>query len=237
MEWYIGCSGFYYKEWKNIFYPKGLPESKWFEYYCQHFNTLELNVTFYRFPSLQLLQGWHRRSPGQFLFTAKVPRLITHQKQFKEAHEELSSFYKLLRFGLKEKLGCVLFQLPPQFRYSGERLEQIINHLDLSFTNVIEFRHASWWREEVLEQLQEYKIVFCGVSYPALPNEPVAVQPAAYYRFHGVPHLYHSPYEKTFMEKIVREVKAADVPAAYLYFNNTASGAALKNAEEVKEMV
>src|ERR1044072_2743501 len=81
-KWWIGCSGFYYREWREAFYPQGLPQRKWFEFYCESFNTVELNVTFYRFPKLEDLQGWYHRSPDDFRFTVKAPRLITHYKRF-----------------------------------------------------------------------------------------------------------------------------------------------------------
>lgn len=237
LQWYIGCSGFHYKEWKNTFYPKGVGESKWFEYYCRHFNTLELNVTFYRFPQLSMLESWYRRSPEEFLFAVKVPRTVTHIKQFKDAHTELNDFYNLLRHGLKEKLGCVLFQLPPKFHYSEENLEKVLNHMHPTFTNVVEFRHESWWREDVKEKLWMHHVVFCGASYPGLPDELVANDAVAYYRFHGVPKLYYSSYDEGFLENVVQQINGSEkVSKAYLFFNNTAANAALSNARYVQNL-
>ena len=111
-KWLIGCSGFAYKEWKEVFYPQGLPQSRWFEFYTEHFNTLELNVTFYRFPTLKSLQAWYNKAPDGFVFSAKVPRWITHYRKFEETERMMGDFYGLLKDGLKEKTGCVLFQLP-----------------------------------------------------------------------------------------------------------------------------
>jgi len=85
INWWIGCSGFHYKDWKEVFYPSNIPQTKWFEYYCTHFNTIELNVTFYRFPRPEALLKWHDRSPEKFKFSVKAPRLITHYKMFKES--------------------------------------------------------------------------------------------------------------------------------------------------------
>src|SRR5436189_4790855 len=112
MQYYIGCSGFHNKDWKKEFYPAGLPQTKWFEYYCTRFNTLELNTTFYRFPRIEFLQKWYQKSPAGFIFSVKAPRLITHYKQFNETTDLLHDFYSTIREGLKEKLGAVLFQLP-----------------------------------------------------------------------------------------------------------------------------
>src|SRR5215203_3701482 len=102
MQYYIGCSGFYNKDWKEVFYPKGLAQSKWFEFYCNHFNTLELNTTFYRFPRAELLNKWYLKSPADFKFSVKVPRLISHYKQLKEAKSLLEDFYAAIQEGLKE---------------------------------------------------------------------------------------------------------------------------------------
>src|ERR1044072_3068986 len=104
MQCYIGCSGFYNKDWKNTFYPKGLPQNKWFEYYCSHFNTLELNTRFYRFPRVETLQKWYEKSPQNFKISVKEPRLITHYKQLNDTQRLLDDFYAAVVEGLKEKL-------------------------------------------------------------------------------------------------------------------------------------
>ena len=139
INWHIGCSGFHYKHWKGTFYPQDLAQSKWFDYYCQFFNTLELNATFYRFPKLSFLDNWRVKSPADFRFAVKAPRAITHYKKFNDVVDLMSSFYNTARDGLQEKLGCILFQLPPNFHYSEEHLQRIIDNLDSSFLNVVEF--------------------------------------------------------------------------------------------------
>src|SRR3954470_19712801 len=120
IKWHIGCSGFHYKHWKGVFYPEDLPQKKWFEYYCQFFDTLELNVTFYRFPQLSFLQNWHDKTPTKFRFAVKAPKAITHYKKFSGTADMLTDFYTTVRDGLKDKLGCILFQLPPRLSYSEE---------------------------------------------------------------------------------------------------------------------
>lgn len=235
-EWYIGCSGFHYKEWRNVFYPKGLPASGWFGFYCRHFNTIEINNTFYRFPELKNLQNWYDKTPASFVFSIKVPKIITHQKKFEDTRDLLQEFYDVLLNGLQEKLGPVLFQLPPQFSYSPERLHAITAQLDASFTNVIEFRHISWWRKEVTEELSRQRITFCGVSFPGLIDDVIFSSPFVYYRFHGVPKLYHSSYDEGFLENIVHQIREnKEARKAFLYFNNTASAAAIDNARFVQE--
>jgi uncharacterized protein YecE (DUF72 family) len=234
----IGCSGFHYRHWKELFYPKDLPQKKWFEFYCQHFNTVELNTTFYRFPKLSFLEDWYSRSPGDFIFAVKAHRLITHFKQFHNAEQVISDYYSLVREGLKDKLGPVLFQLPPRSAYTGERLERIISNLDPSFENVLECRHVSWWNDHVYDQLGKHGIIFCGMSHPDLPKDVIGNSKSLYYRFHGVPELYKSEYRKSVLQKFVGEVKTyKQVKKAFIYFNNDINGSAVTNARQVQEII
>jgi len=127
VKWWTGCSGFHYKHWKGIFYPEGLAQTRWFGYYTGHFKTLELNVTFYRFPKLSFLETWYNNSPEIFSFSVKAPRAITHYKQFNKAEQLTADFYGTIQEGLKDKLGCVLFQMPPKMSYKEEKLEHHTN--------------------------------------------------------------------------------------------------------------
>lgn len=239
IQWRIGCSGFSYKEWKEEFYPAGLPQRKWFEFYCQHFNTLELNTSFYRYPTVKGLRAWYDQSPEDFVFSAKVPRGVTHYRKLVDTERMLNDFYVLLGEGLADKMGCVLFQMPPQFTYSDERLQALLRQADPGFKNAVEFRHESWWREDVKQALQAAGIVFCGVSFPKISfDEAVVNDPTCYYRFHGVPRLFYSEYDQSFIEKIFSQLSShAELRTAYIYFNNTASTAALHNAAYFQELV
>ncbi|NML21086.1 DUF72 domain-containing protein [Pseudoflavitalea sp. G-6-1-2] len=231
IQWRIGCSGFHYREWKHIFYPPETPQRKWFDYYCTRFNTLELNYTFYRFPQVALLENWHQESPEKFNFSIKAPRLITHFKQFKDVRPLLDDFYNVAKEGLKEKLGPILFQFHPKTVYSPELLEEILDQLDTSLTNVLEFRDVSWWRPDVYQSLSSRNVSFCGVSHPKLPDEPVMNTPLVYYRFHGVPILYKSEYPTEFLDTISDTIGSnEEVRDVYLYFNNTTKGHAIQNA-------
>jgi len=238
-NWHIGCSGFHYKEWKEEFYPKGLPQKKWFDYYSQQFNTLELNVTFYRFPTLKSLKIWYDKAPEGFDFSSKVPRFITHFRKFEETERMLDDFYGLLKEGLDDKLGSVLFQLPPQLAFSKDKLEKIISQMNPGFNNVIEFRNESWWRKDVQSILKKNNISFCGVSFPKISHDDVVINNSlCYYRFHGVPKLFYSEYEKPFLEKIFNQINQnKKVTRAYIYFNNTASLAALHNARYFQQLI
>jgi uncharacterized protein YecE (DUF72 family) len=235
--WYIGCSGFYYKNWKGVFYPEKLPQRKWFDYYCLHFNTLELNVTFYRFPQLSFLQNWYAKSPDHFRFAVKAPRIITHYKKFNNTKELMADFYSVISEGLAHKLGCVLFQLPPNLIYSEDLLNKIISSLDETFLNVVEFRHESWWRKDVYDQLAQHHISFCGMSHPTLPKDIVANTKHLYYRMHGDRELYASSYSDEQLNDLAGEIKKSHlVKEVYVYFNNDIHVHAIGNAKYLQKI-
>jgi uncharacterized protein YecE (DUF72 family) len=237
-QWFTGCSGFHYKDWKEVFYPKEIPQTKWFEYYCRHFNTIELNVTFYRFPRPEALQSWYNRSPWDFKFSVKAPQLITHFKIFKECERMLGDFYASVYEGLHEKLGCVLFQMPSRITYSQEVLERIIENLNPSFDNVVEFRDITWWNKKVYMQLSKYNISFCGVSHSKLPDDVIKNTFILYYRFHGVPTLYKSEYDYEFIENVAGKIKSSGkFKEAYIYFNNTWGTGGINNAGQMQEIL
>jgi uncharacterized protein YecE (DUF72 family) len=236
-KWWIGCSGFYYKSWKETFYPKEIPQRQWFEYYCETFNSLELNVTFYQFPRVVDLEQWYKRSPDNFRFTVKAPRLITHYKKFHNARRELHDFYGAVSKGLQDKLGSILFQLHPAIEFSEPKLEQILANIDPFFVNVIEFRHASWWRRDVIKALEHANVTFCSISYPDLPDDILKTSESMYYRFHGVPKLYLSSYSEEQLVSVVNQIKKKrGVEDVFTYFNNDIEVAAVRNAKTVQRL-
>jgi uncharacterized protein YecE (DUF72 family) len=236
-EWKIGCSGYQYAEWKRIFYPDEIAQRKWFEFYCEHFNSIELNTTFYRFPKIDHLKSWYNRSPANFTFAVKAPRLITHYKRLNEAQDALRNFYDIVREGLREKLGFVLFQFPSSFVFEEHRLERIVNLMNHDTKNVVEFRHKSWWNENVFSIFSENKITFSGMSHPELPDQVIKTTDTVYYRFHGVPHLYSSKYDTETLERVVNGIQSQrQLNDAFIFFNNTAEGAAVVNGKEFMEL-
>lgn len=238
MQYYIGCSGFYNKDWKEVFYPKGLAQAKWFEFYCTQFNALELNTTFYRFPTVEMLSKWYDKSPANFKFSVKAPRLITHYKQFNETESLLNDFYSTVEEGLKEKLGTILFQLPARIIYTDEMLQRIIQQLSKSFINVIEFRDAGWWNGNIFSTLAENKISFSGISIKNLQTEIISNTSTVYYRFHGIKKLYFSEYERKTIEAFATELKhQSNITSAYIFFNNTATIAAINNARQLQNIL
>lgn len=232
-EMQIGCSSFNNRFWKGIFYPEDLAASKWFEFYCQYFSTYEFNGSFYKFPTIRIFENWYRKAPDKFTFSVKAPKEITHFKKFVDCETLLKEFYEVCQLGLKEKLGAVLFQFPPSYRYSPENLDLIVRNLNPDFKNVIEFRNESWWIPEVWDAFVANNITFCSVSHPQLPQTIFTQFPLTYVRFHGVPKLFYSSYSTKELLEIKSEVNSK---SGFVYFNNTASEAGIQNALEFCEL-
>ena len=231
-----GCCSYYNRQWQGIFYPEGMPSKEWFAYYCTQFNTYELNASFYKFPTTKTLQTWYKKSPDGFVYSIKAPKLITHTKKFVACEAELTEFYQACEAGLKNKLGCVLFQLPPSFHYTAERLALILASVNPDFSNVIEFRNASWWTDAVYSAFRQHKLIFCSVNYPKLPTDIIGTTKTAYVRLHGNPRLFYSEYSDAELDAVMLQLAAHKFKQAFVYFNNTASTAGILNALSIKRL-
>ncbi|MEO7048578.1 MAG: DUF72 domain-containing protein [Ferruginibacter sp.] len=222
----------------GFFYPEELPNTKWLEYYAHHFDTVELNATFYKFPGVIFLKNLYKRTPPGFCFVVKAPKLITHTNRFANSEKIISDFYKVVKNGLQEKLGAVLFQCPPSFSYTEQHLKLVMACMDTSFLNIVEFRHKSWWNKTVYKKLGDANITFCGVSYPGLPDDVIINTASPYFRFHGVPKLYYSMYDEAYLRHVANTfLKNKKVKQGFFLFNNTATRAALENASLLQEYV
>ena len=236
-KFHIGCSGWSYKAWAGKFYPPDLKPGEWLAYYAQHFNTVEVNMSFYRFPFKNMLKGWYERTPKGFLFTLKANRMITHVKKLKGTEKLLDSFYSLADL-LKEKLACILFQMPPSLRKDKhiKTLEEFLKTLSPDHINVIEFRHKSWFCQEVYDLLSHHGAIFCILSAPDLPSDAVKTGRSAYIRFHGADSWYDYHYTQEELSKWAEEIKKLKVDTS-AYFNNDVNAYAPANALELAEML
>lgn len=230
----IGCSSFNNRFWKGIFYPDNLSVGEWFKFYCQYFSTYEFNGSFYNFPTVRIFENWYKKTPENFIFSVKAPKEITHLKKFVDCQDRINEFYNVCKTGFREKLGCILFQFPPSYQFSTEKLQNIINTLDLEFKNVIEFRHESWWNEEVWTAFKKNNITFCSVSHPQLPDTIFTDFTLIYIRLHGKSKLFYSSYSP---EELLYIKNAINLKSGFLYFNNTASEAGILNALALKHML
>ena len=239
----IGTSGYNYPHWWNgIFYPADLPQRKWLEFYAEHFDTVELNVSFYRLPSKEAFQNWYKRTPNRFSFGLKGSRFITHIKRLKECREPLSLLLEHAS-PLKEKLGVVLWQLPPRFRFQKERLEEfcvLLSTLPRSklIRHAFEFRDESWFCREAIQILEEFNFALCIAHGSGLPYMETVTSDFIYLRLHGGETLYGSNYSDQELKEWAAKIKGWEKrgKAAFVYFNNDAYGFAIKNALTLKKL-
>ncbi|RLI37335.1 hypothetical protein DRO66_04045 [Candidatus Bathyarchaeota archaeon] len=240
----FGTSGWSYKEWVGPFYDK---VSKMFSHYKRFFNTAEINSTFYVYPSRSIIYGLNRTAPKDFIFSAKLPRLITHQKRLDpnlKVEKHLLRFLELLNpLKMQGKLGCILIQLPPSFVYEHdiENFEAFLELIPEGYDFVAEFRDHSWMREDTWRLLKKYNVAYCIVDEPLLPPEVHLTADFAYFRWHGrgTRPWYDYHYSEEELEEWVPRVEGARdrVDRIYGYFNNHYHGYAVENCIEILEML
>jgi len=243
-KYFIGTSGYNYEHWQEgIFYPKGWPKNRLLEYYSKFFNSVELNVTFYRLPSRKVFEAWYRKTPQDFKFVIKGSRFITHIKRLKDCKDALENFLENAK-GLKEKLICILWQLPPSLKMDLERLKYFIalllkEKIAKNILHSIEFRHESWFNNKVYKILKDYNINLCIADSPRWPIREILTSDFIYLRFHGGKVLYGSEYSEK--ELIIWSNKAKNwlkgKKVLFSFFNNDAYGFAVKNALRFKELL
>lgn len=231
----IGCSGFNYRDWKENFYLPDLPQKKWLEYYCAVFNTVELNVTFYRLPLAKTFDKWHNETPEDFVFSLKGSRFITHIKRLLEPEESLELFFeRALR--LKEKLKVVLWQFSPGFKIDIERLQNFIKLLKkYHLRNTFEFRHESWITEKVIDLCKEHNVSICMADWPEFIDDLPVTSDFVYIRRHGKKGSYATCYSKAELKADAKRIKnyLEDGMDVFIYFNNDYHGYAPRNAKEL----
>jgi uncharacterized protein YecE (DUF72 family) len=234
----VGTSGWYYDHWKEVFYPAGLVKGKWFEHYAQHFDTVEVNNTFYHLPKEQTIQRWHEIAPKGFLYAVKANRYITHIKKLKDTSEPLERFFERVNL-LKGRLGPVLYQLPPGLHKDLDLLGHFIKLLPKRKTAVFEFRHKSWYENDTFELLRKLGVAFCIHDMPGNESPREITGDAIYIRFHGTAGRYAGNYSQSALQNWATWLKdqAKSARAIYAYFNNDIHGHAIKNAKQLREQL
>ncbi|MBW1740927.1 MAG: DUF72 domain-containing protein [Deltaproteobacteria bacterium] len=232
----IGTSGWSYPHWQERFYPADWPKSRWLEYYTEHFDTVELNATFYQLPKPKTFENWKARTPDHFLWALKANKYITHTKRLKKPDEPLERFYTAAS-GLKEKLGPILFQLPPSLSFDEREFEAFCQSLDPYQRHTLEVRHPSWINDRLFAILKKYNLAFCIADTAGrYPYYEVVTADFVYIRLHGSKKLYASDYSEEELQAWAQKIKewGKDV---YLYFDNDFEGYAVKNAKRLKEIL
>lgn len=236
-HFYCGTSGWNYNHWVDVLYPKGLPSSKWLERYAQEFDTVEINYSFYRLPPKETFESWHRDSPEGFTFAVKASRYLTHMKKLKEPEEPLERLLTRAA-GLGDKIGPILYQLPPGWQFNPERLESFLAMLPRDLRHVFEFRDPSWQTESAFDLLRKYRAGYCIMSSPDLPCNLIATTDYTYIRMHNGGYESEGNYTedglKWWAEHCRRFLDQGDL---YVYFNNDYKGYAVYNARRLKELV
>ncbi|HLC29918.1 MAG TPA: DUF72 domain-containing protein [Dehalococcoidia bacterium] len=238
-RFWIGTSGWHYAHWRGVFYPLELATRDWLSYYAQRFPTVELNASFYREPKKQTWQGWRKAVPEGFRFAVKASRFITHVQRLKESAESLHRFLEGARL-LEEKLGPVLFQLPPGFHCTEEnrqRLEAFLPLLPRDLQHVFEFRHASWFLPTTYDLLRGYNAAFCCFHAVKLDCPLLATADFAYMRFHGPEARYAGDYSGEELRSWALRLRALGegLGDVHVYFNNDYNAYAIGNARTLAE--
>jgi uncharacterized protein YecE (DUF72 family) len=233
---HIGCSGWYYWHWKGKFYPSDIPSSQYFTIYQSHFRTVELNAPFYSWPTVSAVKTWIRQAEPGFVYTIKVCELITHIKRFDDTRLLIEDFSYIGDL-LGTRMGCFLFQLPPSVHYTLDMLHSILSQLNPRYRNVVEFRHKSWWNEEVFSAFKAAGAIFCSCSGPRLPDELIRTSDEIYIRFHGPKQWYRHDYTDDELIVWVKRIRQSGAKTVWAYFNNDRDGYSIKNAKRLSELL
>jgi uncharacterized protein YecE (DUF72 family) len=234
----IGTSGWHYKHWCGTFYDEKLPASKMLAEYLRHFDTVEINNSFYRLPTEDAFRCWRESTPKNFLFAVKGSRFITHMKKLKDPENALENLIPRAE-ELKEKLGPILWQLPPKWAINTERLEEFLAALPKNHRYAIEFRELSWHTEQVYAILKKHNAAFC-IFELAGHHSPLEVTANwTYVRLHGPGGRYQGSYSTEKLREWVRWIDEQRFAGrdVFVYFDNDQAGYAAHNALELKRLL
>ncbi|QIH33995.1 DUF72 domain-containing protein [Sphingobacterium sp. DR205] len=235
---YIGTSGWHYKHWKQTFYPAKLKNDNQLRYFSDIFPTVEINNSFYRLPTDDMFINWYQQVPEDFIFAVKASRFITHVKKLHVDHDTIDQFMQRAAH-LKEKLGPILFQLPPRWHVNTERLYNFLEMLPTDHRFVFEFRDSSWNIPEVYKLLEHYNCAYCIYDLAGYQNPVITTADFVYIRLHGLGNKYQGSYTKnnliSWVEKCTYwQDEGKDI---YFYFDNDQNGYAPHNGQTLMKIL
>lgn len=235
---HIGTSGWNYDHWKGPFYPENMAANKMLEHYTMHFKSVELNNSFYHLPKRETLTRWRELSPVGFSFSAKASRYITHMKKLKDPEASIKRFFERIT-ALEEKLGPILFQLPPHWQFNQQRLLQFLNSLSQDFRYSFEFRDPSWINDDTFELLTRFDAAFCIYDLDGYLAPKEITTDLVYIRLHGPNGPYQGNYHQHALSGWAGAICAwiRQGLSVYCYFDNDESGHAPKNALALQSML
>jgi len=229
MELFVGTSGYSYKEWKGPFYPEDLPDKEMLNYYSSELPAVEINNTFYRLPSAKMLENWQEQVPESFRFVLKASRKITHFKKLKETDEETNYLFKTAAT-LGEQLGVILVQLPPYLRKDIDLLQNFLKLIP-DGKATFEFRHHSWFEEDVFESLRSKN---CALNFSEMGDDSeiklVSTADWGYLRLRRI------DYDDKALKDWVKRIKVQDWQKVYVFFKHEDEGAGPKLARRFLEL-
>jgi len=234
----IGCSGWQYRDWLGNFYPKDLPQARWFEYYATRFDTVEVNSSFYRLPEPETFARWRDGAPEGFVFAVKASRYLTHMKKLKDPAEPLERMFASVR-ALGPRLGPVLYQLPPHWTRDVGRLDAFLDLLPRDVPQAVEFRDPSWYADDTFAVLERHGVSLCLHDMRGSASPRLQVGPFVYVRFHGTGPRYGGAYPDSTLadwSEWLGAQRAGGLPV-YAYFNNDVGGHAPKDAARLLQFM
>ncbi|MDQ4006067.1 MAG: DUF72 domain-containing protein [Actinomycetota bacterium] len=235
MQVHVGTSGWQYADWKERFYPKGLPQREWLPYFSERFPTVEVNNTFYMLPKPETFSGWRERSAEDFVFVVKASRYLTHIRRLRDCKVPLSRFWAGAR-RLGRKLGPVLFQLPPNFPADLDRLESFLHLLPSTMRPAFEFRHPSWDHPDVHRALDRAGVALVLPDRPGTRPSEVVTGGWTYVRFHEG-RRSGPGYPRSKLARYADLMAKMDAREAWVFFNNDPQGAAIRDAFTFTELL
>ena len=233
----IGTSGWHYRHWREIFYPSKLPSAGMLEWYARSFNTVEINNTFYRLPTEDALLRWREIAPAGFIFAVKGSRFITHIKRLRDPESAIALFFSRVEL-LREKLGPILFQLPPNWSADVERLQEFLAALPHVHRYCVEFRDFSWYTPAIYDLLRQYNVALCVHDWRDTKWPMELTADFTYIRFHGPSGRYHGNYSQKKLKEWAERLQrwASQLSRIYVYFNNDQGGYAIENARSLERL-
>jgi uncharacterized protein YecE (DUF72 family) len=232
---HVGTSGWQYDSWKGRFYPRDLPQSQWLPFFAQHFETVEVNNTFYRLPQRDTFVRWREQTPPGFVVTVKASRFLTHIKRLKDPEEPVKTFFERAN-GLGDKLGPVLYQLPPRFRADTDRLRRLVDVLPRDVLAAFEFRDPTWHTDHVYRILDDAGAALVLADSPGAKVDDIVTGGWSYVRFHKGQRMLPG-YPRRKLRRWAERIAALPARDAYIYFNNDPDGAAIRDARTMIELL
>jgi uncharacterized protein YecE (DUF72 family) len=235
---HVGTSGWNYDHWIGPFYPEHLSHDQWLKYYAERFHTVEINNSFYHLPKPETFQHWRETTPDHFLFSVKASRYVTHMKRLSDPRQSLSKFIANIQY-LGDKLGPLLFQLPPRWRKNAERLNRFLRAVPSCLRCVFEFRDSTWWGTDIYEILRRHNAAFCLFELAGEQTPKEVTADFVYIRLHGPNGAYQGQYNQAVLTGWAKEFRKwrKEGKEIFCYFDNDEAGYAAQDAGRLQKML